>query len=89
MNIGMLWFDNDQKVDLATKIKRAAEYYEKKYGVHPNLCYVHPSMTPADGEKTPQETLTRNGIVIKPNRRILPNHFWLGVQEHSVQSLSG
>lgn len=81
MNIGMLWFDNDQKVDLATKIHRAAEYYHKKYGVQPDLCYVHPSMTAA-------ENLPRNGIEIKPNRRILPNHFWLGVKEHSLQALS-
>ncbi|MEW6180435.1 MAG: hypothetical protein AB1522_10950 [Chloroflexota bacterium] len=81
MNIGMLWFDNDQKADLLTKIKRAADYYEKKYGVRPDLCFVHPSMLN-------EESVSRNGIVIKPNRRILPNHFWLGVQDQSVKSLS-
>ncbi|MEN4010686.1 MAG: hypothetical protein AB1453_09580 [Chloroflexota bacterium] len=81
MNIGMLWFDNDQRVDLATKINRAAEYYQKKYGVFPDICYVHPSMIT-------QEKPDRNGLEIKPNRRILPNHFWLGVQESSAQSMS-
>ncbi|MCX7976266.1 MAG: hypothetical protein N2646_04250 [Bellilinea sp.] len=81
MNIGMLWFDNDQKTDLIAKIKRAADYYEKKYGVRPDVCFVHPSMVNED-------TIQRNGIVIKTNRRILPNHFWLGVQDQSVKSLS-
>ena len=32
MNIGMLWFDNDKKTDLAGKITRAADYYRNKYG---------------------------------------------------------
>ena len=31
MNIGMLWFDNDIKADLPTKIQRAASYYRTKY----------------------------------------------------------
>ena len=44
MNIGMLWFDNDPKVNLDTKIERAAIYYAKKYGKNPTLCFVHPSM---------------------------------------------
>ncbi len=47
MKIGMLWFDNDPKADLKVKIERAASYYSKKYGQAPNLCFVHPSMTPA------------------------------------------
>ncbi len=46
MNIGMLWFDNDPKADLAVKIKRAAQYYRNKYGKTPTLCFVHPSMLP-------------------------------------------
>ena len=30
-NTGMLWFDNDPKIDFYVKIMRAAEYYQKKY----------------------------------------------------------
>jgi len=74
MDTGMLWFDNDPKVDLPTKISQAANYYEKKYGVHPNLCFVHPSML------MDQPSL-RNGIQVKPNRRILPHHLWIGIQD--------
>jgi hypothetical protein len=44
MNIGMLWFDNDPKAELTTKVERAAVYYLKKYGKNPNLCFVHPTM---------------------------------------------
>jgi hypothetical protein len=72
MNIGMLWFDNDQKSELAVKISRAASYYQSKYGKKPNLCFVHPSMLPHDQPKP-------NGIEIRTTRSVLPNHFWIGV----------
>ena len=72
MNIGMLWFDNDNKADLATKIQRAANYYHTKYGKTPNLCLVHPR-TLGDG------AIRGNGIEVKATRSVMPNHFCLGV----------
>lgn len=77
MNTGMLWFDNDPKLDIQAKIIKAADFYQKKYGVHPDLCYVHPSML-MNGE------LRRNGIQVKPSQRILPNHFWLGIKGSTI-----
>lgn len=73
MKIGMLWFDNDPKADLPTKIGRATSYYAKKYGTQPNLCFVHPSQ--GNG------TVSIDGIEIRTNRSILPNHFWVGMAE--------
>ena len=72
MNIGMLWFDNDNKSDLQTKIHKAATYYHSKYGKAPNLCLVHPRTL---GDATWNE----KGIEIRTTRSVLPNHFWLGV----------
>lgn len=72
MNTGMLWFDNDPKADLAVKIQRAADYYRKKYGQAPNLCFVHPSMLAGNAPKAPDK------IEVRPNRSVLPNHFWIG-----------
>ena len=72
MNIGMLWFDNDNKADLATKIQRAADYYHTKYGKTPNLCLVHPRTMGNYAWKGA-------GIEVKATRSVLPNHFWLGV----------
>jgi hypothetical protein len=74
MNVGMLWFDNDAKANLESKIARAAGYYEKKYGLSPDLCFVHPSML-ANGVMR-----TRAGkIEVRGNRSVLPNHFWIGI----------
>jgi len=74
MKMGMLWYDDDPKADLRTKVHRAADYYQKKYGIRPNLCYVHPSMLG-------QERMQVNEIEVRTNRRVLRNHLWLGLLE--------
>ncbi len=74
MNMGMLWFDNDPKADLAMKVQRAAEYYHKKYGHAPDLCFVHPSML-GNG------SLRSGQIEIRSSRTVLPNHFWIGIHQ--------
>ena len=75
MKTGMLWFDNDPKADLATKIARAADYYQHKYGQRPDLCFVHPTML-GNGVHS-------QGIEVKPNRQVLPNHLWMGIHEQA------
>lgn len=73
MDIGMLWFDNDPKTDLQSKVNKAASYYCTKYGGSPNLCFVHPSMLP--------DAITAVGeITVRSNSSIIPHHFWIGVQ---------
>jgi hypothetical protein len=77
MDIGMLWFDNDPKADLAQKVSRAANYYQNKYGQSPNLCFVHPTML--------KEQPARAGAIeLRQSRSVLPNHFWLGVNSASA-----
>jgi hypothetical protein len=75
MRVGMLWFDNDPKTDLSTKIHQAAVYYQKKYGCKPDICFVHPSMLKTESISAPR------GIEIRPNRVVLPHHLWLGIRE--------
>ena len=81
MNIGMLWFDNDPKVPLDTKVERAAVYYRNKYGRNPTLCFVHPSMLARVEEAASDEhkRFTPTGVELRSNRSVLPNHFWIGM----------
>jgi hypothetical protein len=93
MNIGMLWFDNDPKLNLDTKVERAVAYYRDKYGKTPTLCFVHPSMLPTAAlasknggskvngkdEGLKAERYVTAGVEIRSNRSVLPNHFWIGV----------
>lgn len=78
MNVGMLWFDNDPKVDIAVKINRAVDYYQNKYGQVPNLCFVHPSMVKSSPTKS-------GNIEVRSSRSVLPNHFWLGLKKVGSQ----
>jgi hypothetical protein len=86
MNVGMLWFDNDSKADLVVKIERASAYYQKKYGKRPNLCFVHPSMAPAEGP-APQKAeagddpaiLKAGNVEVRTTRAVRPNHLWIGL----------
>ena len=96
MNIGMLWFDNDPKVNLDAKVERAASYYRNKYGKTPTLCFIHPSMMPigalppkngnsADLEARSEgdKRYVSGGVEIRGNQSVLPNHFWIGVNGSS------
>jgi hypothetical protein len=80
MNAGMLWFDNDPKTALETKIERAVDYYRHKYGRDPNLCLIHPSMLPAD-KKMENEKPSSGKIMVRPYRPVLPGHLWIGIEE--------
>jgi hypothetical protein len=83
MNIGMLWFDNDPRAGLDVKVERAAAYYRNKYGRAPTLCFVNPSMLPADPDQAEAgkslRLLSAAGVEVRSNRSVLPNHLWIGV----------
>jgi hypothetical protein len=74
MDSGMLWFDNNKQRDLTAKVSRAAEYFQKKYGQLPTLCFVHPSMM-QNGDKK----FAAGKVEIRIASSVLPNHFWIGI----------
>ena len=75
MHTGMLWFDNSQTA-LNTKIRKAIDYYYKKYGRSPDLCLVHPSMLK-------DSNLEVERITVRPYRPVLPGHLWIGVEDQN------
>ena len=85
MNVGMLWFDNDNKSNLPEKVKRAATYYHGKYGVQPNLCFVHPSMAKNVSPDIPEPKSMKSGpIEVRLTKSVLPHHFWIGVHKQET-----
>ncbi len=74
MKIGLLWFDNDPKRSLETKISEGVRRYKEKFGRTPNACYVNPAAL----EKGKIQ-IGNLQVVASPN--ILPHHFWLGVTD--------
>jgi len=74
----MLWYDNDPRTALTVKVGRAADYYRLKYGLVPDLCFVHPSML--IGHPQPIEASIEK-VEVRSNRTIPPGHFWIGQEE--------
>jgi hypothetical protein len=77
VRVGMMWLDGDHRIDLCTRIERAAMYYRDKYGEHPNLCVIHPSTA---GASLPD---LMTGIDVRTSFSVLPDHFWLGIDDQS------
>jgi hypothetical protein len=70
MKIGMLWFDDDPKRDLATKIQQASDYYRGKYGHKPTTCHLNALVG-----RTPDQI---GGLSIILSPLVLPDHLWIG-----------
>lgn len=81
MKIGMLWFDNDAKLDLKSKITRAADYYKDKYGRIPNSCHMHSTMIPEEYKDQNIISDIHPTILVFPDDSVLPNHLWIGMLE--------
>lgn len=86
MKIGMLWYDKDQKMAVTQKIKRAARYYARKYGVEPDICFVHPDLFDRLPRQDGSQNTSKNGrglrvddIWVRENGKVLPEHYWIGV----------
>lgn len=78
MNIGMLWFDEDPSSSLPSRVERAASYYQSKYGRQPNTCVLHPNTL---GEVDPASI---PAVKVETSMRVLPEHFWVGVEEKKL-----
>ena len=70
MDVGMLWFDKDVQAGMADKVGKVAEFYKKKYGKQPNICYVNPKMLEEDNlqiapwrQKRPERAHGRHAVV--------------------------
>lgn len=81
MEIGMLWFDNDPKLGVEAKVRRAASYYRRKYGRPANLVVTNPAMLAEQASlTTPLEVeLDDHALKVIAAGNVLPHHFWVGI----------
>lgn len=80
MKIGLLWFDDDPKRDLAEKVTRAAERYREKYGTAPDTCYVHTSALSGNGNTA---NIKVGQIQVATLPSTLLHHLWIGQEEQT------
>ena len=79
MDIGLLWHSGQGP---AQAVPLAAARYAERFGVQPNVCYVHPTALP-DGDRAV------GGVLIKSSARVLKNHFWVGMEDEGQPVRAG
>jgi hypothetical protein len=75
MHTGMLWHDSSQ-TSLALKIRKAADYYQKKYGCRPKLVLVNPGLMVEN-----EQSIAMEGLTIRPYQSVPPAHLWIGIED--------
>lgn len=77
LQIGMLWFDNDEDKDPFDIFAEAAGRYFEKFGRAPELCHVPPDLF-EDREEAIKAFIDGNvGLVF--DSAIGKHHIWIGV----------
>ncbi len=77
MDTGMMWFEDDKKKNLATRVMEAAKYYHDKYHAVATACLVNPKDLPAGKMEV-------HFIQVKTDRSVLPNQLWIGVEKEQL-----
>jgi len=81
MRTGMLWFDNSPR-SLKDKVEDASMFYREKYGQVPTICFVNPATLNNGGGRS-------NGIEVREARTVMPDHFWIGVDQKDSSDGNG
>ncbi len=72
MKQGFLWYDNDPKKDMASKVSEAISRYAVKFGAEPAVCYVNPIHA---------GKLTESRVKVLGSDVIQPNHVWIEIEK--------
>ena len=81
MQTGLLWFDNSPGRELLAKVQDAAGRYREKFGALPTTCYVNQGALDGRDPIVPLAGAPGGALRLVPASNILPNHFWIGVEE--------
>ncbi len=77
MEVGLLWFDDNEDKSLKTKVNEAMAAYcarPRFAGKTPNTCYVHPSVLPENQE------VRLTGVRVVATATVAPYHLFVGVE---------
>lgn len=74
MNNGMMWFDDNKGRSLEQKIRMAANYFEIKYKLKPEIVMI------SSKEANQDEALPSiPGLEVQNKDIVLKHHFWVGL----------
>lgn len=73
MATGMIWFDNDPHKNINEKINFAVQYYQKKFGSDPTVCFLNPKFRD-------KLSVSNSRIEFDFNIGLSPDHIWIGLR---------
>ncbi|MBN2048228.1 MAG: hypothetical protein JW750_10335 [Anaerolineaceae bacterium] len=73
---GMLWFDQNQQLNVQQQLEQAVNDYKEWYGKRPNVVYIHPSLF-----EHCQRLGRKMKLQLNPSDLLQPGHLWLGMQQ--------
>jgi hypothetical protein len=74
----LVWYDNDRKRTLESKVTQAAERYTERFGTAPQIVLLNPAQA--------GEVEMVAGIPVRTTPIVLPNHLYVGVEERTEQA---
>ncbi len=95
MKTGLYTLDANAKRSFQNKVALAVVYYRRKYGVMPNVVYVHPDaffeyadehvggdmrVSEIRLNQTAERTDDEWTVTVRPLRTVLRHHFWTGIE---------
>lgn len=72
-NMFLIWFDNDRKRPLRVKVAAAAERYQERFGVAPELVLLNPAQAGTE------EAIA--GIAVHTTPLVSPDHLYVGAED--------
>lgn len=83
MEIAVMYSDSSD-LTVIEKIEKYSGFYERKYGIKPEVCHVHPSLF----ESLERDEREELGVQLVSDDLILKNNFWIGVEEGTFKFYS-
>jgi hypothetical protein len=79
LEIGWMWFDDDEKRTFEEKVRLAVQHYRDKFGHAPNVCFVNEKLLTEDEQQCGR-------VRVVAARNVMPGYFWLGVEKEQKEA---
>lgn len=70
-----VWYDDNPKKTINTKIDEAVLRYKQKFGKNPNICKLNEKMEQLPGNLNGEKVA---GVKVLTTKNIPQNYFWIG-----------
>ena len=74
--VGVMWYQDGPKTDLATRVTGACQAHHRRLGRWPNTVLVHPSAAVEEAELRLELGGAERPVRVIPDRTVLQHHYY-------------